>query len=323
MYIFCHMKNPVTDGLLGLAVADALGVPVEFKSRAQLKLNPVKGMQGFGTYNQPPGTWSDDTSLPCCLAESLLNGFNLATMANRFINWCNYAYWTAHNEVFEIGNTTSHSIDKLESIIQNRKLDQLSKLHIGASDRTNGNGSLMRILPLYAYVKYLDPKAQFIATWEASALTHGHVRAAFACWLYLRLVDYLVKGIDKKAAYKQMQQDGIAYADFLKTEAEIDIFDRILQIDIIKLPEDQISSDGYVIHSLEASLWCLLRNDSYADTVLAAVNLGHDTDTTAAIVGALAGVLYGAESIPEAWLAVLARREDIAALGEKLWAKYG
>ena len=176
-------SNPYRAGLLGLALGDALGVPVEFQDRARLRQNPVTGMRGYGTYNQPPGTWSDDTSLACCLAESLLQDFNLASMASRFISWRNYAHWTAHNEVFDIGITTNAAIDKLEHLLASKKQDELSKLHIGASEQSNGNGSLMRTFPLYTYIKNMDPKAQFIVTWEVSALTHGHVRAAFACWV--------------------------------------------------------------------------------------------------------------------------------------------
>mgnify|MGYP000044161196 CR=1 FL=1 len=316
--------NPIRSGLLGLAVGDALGVPVEFQRRQILKANPVTDMRGYGTYNQPPGTWSDDTSLACCLAETLAFDYSLRATASRFISWRNYAHWTAHEEVFDIGNTTNHAINQLETILQNRNLDALKDLHKGASDQTNGNGSLMRIFPLFAYVKDMEPREQFIATWESSALTHGHVRAGFACWLYLRLVQHLVSGIRPNEAYRMMQDDGKNHCEaFLKTPAEIATFDRILNQDISLLDEESIRSSGYVIHSLEASLWCFLRNETYSDTVLAAVNLGEDTDTTGAIVGALAGVYYGESSIPPEWLNVLAKREAITELGDKVWEKYG
>lgn len=317
------MPNPIRSGLLGLAIGDALGVPVEFTSRKSLKLKPVVDMRGYGTYNQPPGTWSDDTSLTCCLAESLLQGYNLAAIASRFISWRNYAHWTAHEEVFDIGITTSESISTLEKILRKKDLDTLKKLHLGASDRTNGNGSLMRIFPLYVYIKDLPLKEQLEIVWESAALTHAHVRAAFACWLYLRLVHHLVSGLEPGEAYLQMQQEGNKHTEaFLKTPQEIEIFDRILKNNIMLLDESDIASSGYVIHSLEASLWCFLRNDSYASTVLSAVNLGEDTDTTGAIVGALAGVYYGENGIPKAWLDVLAKRDAIAKLGDDVWEKY-
>jgi len=102
--------NPVRNALIGLAIGDALGVPVEFNSRADLDDNPVKEMRAFGTYNQPKGTWSDDSSLTFCLAEALLDGIQLKSIAKNFVAWKQEAYWTAHNEVFDIGITTSKSI---------------------------------------------------------------------------------------------------------------------------------------------------------------------------------------------------------------------
>ena len=115
-YVTVHhmMKNnQVTDALLGLAVGDALGVPVEFMTRANLQQQPVTGMQGYGTHHQPPGTWSDDSSLAFCLAESLCHGYDLRDMATRFVNWQRQGYWAAHGQVFDIGMATSVALHKI------------------------------------------------------------------------------------------------------------------------------------------------------------------------------------------------------------------
>src|SRR5688572_14105616 len=95
--------NPVHGALFGVAIGDALGVPAEFTSRERLRLDPIKDFVGFKSHNQPPGTFSDDSSLTFCLAESLCTGFDLQNLANRFINWREYGYWTANGDVFDIG----------------------------------------------------------------------------------------------------------------------------------------------------------------------------------------------------------------------------
>lgn len=314
-----HPKN----ALIGLAVADALGVPVEFKSRDYLKSNPLREMIGYGTYSQPPGTWSDDSSLAFCLADSLTNGFSLKDMATKFIQWRRAQIWTPHGEVFDIGNTTRNSINQLNEIIESGREADLELLYVDANEMDNGNGSLMRILPLLFYIKGRPIGEQFDCIWQVSALTHKHIRSAFACLIYLRVAEKLMNGKTKEEAYTSMQKEVLQFfekRDINPTERKH--FDRILLNDISTYEESTIESKGYVMHSLEASLWCLLRYDTYKDTALAAVNLGEDTDTTAAIVGGLAGLLYGVKNIPMHWVALLARKQDIFDLADRLNSRY-
>lgn len=311
-------KNSVA-ALLGVAVGDALGVPYEFKSGLEMKKNPAKDMVGYGTWNQPAGTWSDDSSLTFCLAESLCNGYDLADMAQRFVDWKEKAYWTAHRTVFDIGHTTSIAIARLEAILAKKELAALKTLKLDAQETDNGNGSLMRILPLLFHIKGMPIEQQFEIVWEVSALTHRHIRAAMSCMIYLKLAEKLLAGMDKEKAYESMVVDIVALWNVIHfSEEEKRHFDAVIKNDIRKTPYQQLRSGGYVIESIEASLWCFLQTDSYSAAVLAAVNLGHDTDTTAAICGGLAGIYYGVAGIPEFWLAKLARYEDIVDLGERL-----
>ena len=134
-------SNKVLDGLFGLCIGDALGVPVEFTSRDDLKEHPVADMIGYGMYNQPPGTWSDDSSLAFCLAESLCNGYDLNDIASKFVAWYYDNHWTPHGEVFDVGNATSEAIERLKIGVAPQKAGS-------CSEYSNGNGSLMRILPL-------------------------------------------------------------------------------------------------------------------------------------------------------------------------------
>jgi len=122
-------------------------------------------------------------------------------------------------------------------------------------------------------------------------------------------------------AYEAMRRDISAYYDSESYRRELPHFSAILQDNIAGYQEAEIQSSGYVVHTLEASLWCLLNYTSYAETVLAAVNLGEDTDTTGAVVGGLAGIYYGTDQIPKTWINRLARQEDIADLAHRLYAR--
>lgn len=310
------MNTKIKSGLFGVAVGDALGVPVEFESRDYLKQNPVLDMFGFGTHNQPIGTWSDDSSLAFCLAESLCKGYDLSDIAKNFVKWYSAELWTPHGEVFDIGIATRNAIHTMAK-------GHLPELCGGFEEKDNGNGSLMRILPLVFYLQN-EKKSKVIynKVKEVSSITHGHFRSVFACFIYVIYCLEILKGKDKVDAYLEMQN---IVSEFLKDKnfnsVEIGLFDKVLKKDITKFSEDEILSSGYVLHSLEASLWCFLNSDSYEETVLKAVNLGEDTDTTGAIAGGLAGIYYGIENIPEKWLSVLARKNDIDDLCERLSLK--
>jgi len=311
------------DALIGLAVGDALGVPVEFMERSVILENPVQEMRAYGTYDQPMGTWSDDSSLTFCLADSLIEGFDLIDMAERFVLWKHQAYWSARGEVFDIGITSAVAIDQLAVLLAQKQFKAIESLGNTDDERTNGNGSLMRILPLYFYLQHEKIEDHFATIWAVSALTHAHLRAAIACLIYLIFADELVQQKSASVAYAEMQKRMTAF--LTKNEGkrqEAKFFQRILEEDIDSLPENEIRSDGYVVHSLEAALWCLLRGCSYEEVVLAAVNLGADTDTTAAIAGGLAGLQYGWESIPRDWRESLARYQDILKLSEALHEVY-
>ena len=315
--------------LLGLSVGDALGVPVEFQSRESLKRNPVTDMTGYGTYNQPPGTWSDDSSMAFCLAESLCEGYNPKDIADRFVRWYDKAYWTPHGEVFDVGIATRKAIQRMKEGVE-------PLLAGGNTEYDNGNGSLMRIMPLLVLTQSSTPEDARRYTEEVSSITHRHPRSVLACHYLLMLASHLTTtGIrealrqtradisellqSKPALIAEKSHFSKAMPDREKQPEEFDNpYDFIRQI-----PENEIQSSGYVVHTLEASLWCLATTDNYRDAVLKAVNLGEDTDTTAAVTGALAGIVYGYETIPAEWVNQLARKNDIIDLAERLERVYG
>ncbi|MDR1918229.1 MAG: ADP-ribosylglycohydrolase family protein [Tannerellaceae bacterium] len=302
--------------LLGVSVGDALGVPVEFKSREELKLHPVSDMMGYGTYYQAAGTWSDDSSLTFCLAEALTEGFSVEKIGENFVKWRYQNYWTARGEVFDVGIATDSAIARIAKGIR-------ADLAGGRNASDNGNGSLMRIAPLLFYIGNRPIEERFSLTSKVSSVTHGHIRSLIACFYYLEFARQIVEGREKFKIYKKLQTDIPAYLSSIAVEQrEIALFDRLLKDHIYELPEEDIQSSGYVLHTLEASIWCLLSTTNYKDAVLKAVNLGGDTDTTAAVSGGLAGLLYGVDEIPLNWREQIARKDDIEDLAKRLAEKY-
>ena len=300
-------------GLFGLCIGDALGVPVEFTSRAERVKSPVKSMLGYGTWDVPAGTWSDDSSLTFCLAESLCQGFSLDNIADSFWRWYHEGFWTAHGEVFDIGNTTFLAIADWKRGIPPLQAG-------GMSENSNGNGSLMRILPIaYCYEKLTFPEL-ISRTQQISCITHAHLRSQMACGIYVSIAVYLLSGEIPQVAYEKGLENIEKIYSAPEYADEMSHFERIFSGKIAELDIDQIQSSGYVIHTLEASLWCLLNSLSYPETVLKAVNLGGDTDTTAAVTGGLAGIYYGMDNIPTEWIEKIARKQDIMDLAERFAA---
>ncbi|MEI1374880.1 ADP-ribosylglycohydrolase family protein [Nostoc sp. UHCC 0926] len=297
-------------GLMGLCVGDALGVPVEFTSRAERVKSPVTTMLGYGTWNQPPGTWSDDSSLSFCLAECLCRGYSLDAIANSFWRWYKEAYWTPRGDVFDIGQTTHTAIMRLKQGVIPHQAG-------GKVENSNGNGSLMRILPMAYCHRNLTLGELLPRVHDVSAITHAHARSQMACGIYISIAVALLEGADLQTAYLQALQDIQTIYTVREFLLEKPHFARVLSGEIAKLPVEEINSGGYVIDTLESSLWCLLNSSSYSEAVLKAVNLGGDTDTTAAVTGGLAGIYYGVENIPQKWMNQIARRQDIIYLAER------
>lgn len=286
--------NMIKGGLFGAVLGDAVGVPVEFSSRSQRKQDPVKEMRAYGTYNQPIGTWSDDSSMLLCLVESITEGFSLEKLADKFVRFAFNAYMTPHDKLFDIGNAT---LDAVENIRAGADLQECGL----KSERDNGNGSLMRILPLAFYTKDMGVEKRIKLIEDVSGLTHAHDRSKLACIIYVQTAIELLNGKSKKAAY-------LSSIDFVKENLkdrynkEFSHYKDILNGKIGERSEDSIKSSGYVLDTLEAVLWCFLNEESYNDCIFKAVNLGGDTDTIACISGGLAGIYYGFNSIDSAMI---------------------
>jgi len=224
-------------------------------------------------------------------------------------------FWSARGELFDIGIATEQA---LRRIMNGENPTEAG----GKDENSNGNGSLMRILPLVFYIYEKPIEERFAITKEVSSITHAHIRSVISCFYYLEFARQILLGNTVYGSFLNVIPE---LREFLEKSGispdEIAQLKRLLDLNFIRLPEDEIQSSGYVVHTLEASIWCLLNTDNYKDAVLKAVNLGEDTDTTACVTGGLAGMIYGLENIPDEWKEKLARKEDILGLGERLAEK--
>lgn len=324
------LKKVIKAGVFGVVVGDALGVPVEFTDREDLKENPVVDMREYGTHRQPKGTWSDDSSMMLATLDSIIeNGcLRYEDIMEKFCNWRMKGDYTPHGRVFDIGITCSRAIGRYRP-----GMDPLACGECGEYD--NGNGSLMRIMPVSLYV-CLDDEFWHDAMFEkavedshdASVLTHGHPRSQIGCMLHTAICHELIYREGKSVLeavrdavirtldfYDKASEDYPWFNEAFSTEIEMDSYGRLRNLSAFKeLPDTEIKSSGYVVHTLEAAVWCLLNTDSYADCVLKAVNLGGDTDTVGAVAGGLAGLAYGYENIPKDWLDVIVSKDWIEKL---------
>lgn len=309
------MQQQITGAFYGIAIGDALGVPVEFKTRNYLSENPIDTLTGYGCWNQPAGTFSDDSSLTFCTAESIIIGYDINTMAQTFVRWLQQGYWGAHNEVFDIGHTTRRALTRVAA-------GTSPLISGGFEEFENGNGALMRMMPVaFFLVKENDIHLRYQVVKEISGITHQHFRAVLACFIYVEFLRALLSSGHLQEAYMQMQRTVNAYVLSQSfNPVEIKHYARVLQQNIATIPEQQINSSGYVVHTLESALWCLLNTNSYERCVLRAVNLGGDTDTTGAVAGAAAGLHYGIDNISPQWISQIAKSAEIGNLANRFMA---
>ena len=315
------MIDRIKSVMIGHAIGDALGVPVEFDSREKIAENPVTDMRGFGTYPVPAGAWSDDTSMSLAALDAMSNAaWNTFDVLVNFSKWLTDAYYTPTGETYDVGKTCMRSIlgfiNKYyvegEGFI---KTDSFDPCEIGLKgERDNGNGSLMRIHPfvLYAYFNKLAHFEWMAMIRTGSSLTHAHDRSLMGCYIYGYCLTELLRNPSMqtlKGAIDFARKD----LDYLP---EFEHYSRIFDPNFASIPESEIKSTGYVVDTLEAALWCVLTTDNYKDCVLKAVNLGGDTDSIAAVAGGLAGALYGLKGIPKEWMATLIKREYIERICE-------
>ncbi|MFN2339732.1 MAG: ADP-ribosylglycohydrolase family protein [Halanaerobium sp.] len=294
-------KDKAFGAFFGLAVGDALGAAVEFKERGSFE--PVRDMRAGGPHGLDAGFWTDDTSMALCLAESLTEKkFKLEDQLERYLKWYRKGYLSSTGSCFDIGINTARSLKYYE---ENKKLPP-------ERDRAAGNGSLMRLAPVPIYFR--DDFAKAIKySGESSLTTHNNQMAVDSCRYFGGLLQQFINA--------RIEMDAFKTKVLKDTALDLDLDQRIIKAvnGAFNKEKSEINSDGFVINTLEASLWSFLNSDSFADAVLTAVNLGDDADTVAAVTGQLAGAYYGQQTIPTKWLTKLADYDLLNKIAEKLY----
>lgn len=303
--------NKIKGMLFGIAIGDALGVPAEFMSRAHLRQNPIENFNSNHFNIENRGVWSDDSSLTFCLAETIIEGFSIELLGQKIKAWFQENYWAPKDVAFEIGIATHNAIDRLEKGVSATESGE-------NGEYSNGNGSLMRVAPLAFYLLNESIEQRFQIIKSVSSVTHGHIRSVISCFFYVELLQNLLHSTDKFEAFENAQN---TVRDYINSTScnndEKALFLRLFYDKIQDYEEDEIFSSAYVIHTLEASIWCFLNTNNYESAVLKAVNLGHDSDTTGSVTGALAGIFYGNESIKKEFKEKVVRNKEIENLAER------
>lgn len=305
------LANKIRSSIFGAILGDAMGVPIEYTSRHENSLCSVKNLLGYGRFDHPVGTWSDDSSIILCTTESLCSGYDLNHLAETYCKWLFEGYWTALGYVFDAGLTTCLALDRLHS--------EGSVSCCGCdSEDDNGNGSLMRMLPaaLFFHNNNFDDFMEKIH--DISSLTHSHPRTIIGCGLYSLLVLELITNNNKEEALRSAVSKTLEYYNrFDQYKNELCHYMRIFSLELLSLNENEIHSSGYIVETLEAAIWCFIKNDSTYQILHSATNLGLETDTTGTVAGGLAGMVYNLDDVPQEIIQSLARKREIENLIRK------
>ena len=322
-----NLASRIRGAILGLAVCDALGAPVEFKARGRFPL--VTEMLPNESFNTPAGAFTDDTSMAMCLAHSLVENegkHNAIDQAEKYLAWSDQGFMSSVGYCFDIGVSTRLCLRRWQELINS----EIKTLKPGSPTAESaaftiektirhefrkevfcGNGSLMRVLPTALMASSVDEAAAL--AFQSSLTTHPHARCTSACGLYARLVFLATQISDSHDDKESLALDLTNMVNGTDMEVEQVLKQRLAPYksvaDWFSKPVSEISSSGYVVDSLEASLWAFFTTDAFEEGAIKVVNLGDDADTVGAIYGGLAGAFYGAEAIPDRWLSRMKRKD--------------
>lgn len=303
-------KQRIRGGIYGLLVGDAVGVPYEFNPPENLprsnEIDMTPPRDFLRTYtNVPIGTWSDDGAQALCLLASLLHHqkLDLTDLMNRFANWYKNGYMAVDGAVFDVGVQTATAIQAY--------LQGASVMDVASDDEhANGNGSLMRVLPLAIWHQGTDMEL-VEAAYMQSHVTHAHLRSKVCCAIYCLWARYVLQGQEINEAWEESIH--FLRGLYQRNPQELE------QLDFFIRPEDfgNCRGSGYVVDCLK-SAYVALQEKDYRSTIKRAIEFGNDTDTTACVAGGIAGLYYGENEIPSDWMVKLREKEMVEELIQKL-----
>lgn len=301
-----NLQPKFRGAMLGLAVGDAVGTTLEFKTPGSF--TKITDMVGGGPFHLAIGEWTDDTSMALCLAESLIEkrGFDPIDQLQRYTRWARHGHLSSNGRVFDIGATVQAALATFA---------KTPEPFCGSSDPWSaGNGSLMRLAPVPLFFVQ-NPIEAIKRSGESSRTTHGAASAVDACRYFGGLIVGALMGVTKE----ELLSDRYApVQEYWQTNALVPEIDEIASGSFKRLKPPTIKGTGYVVKCLEAALWAFHSSHTFRDGCLLAVNLGDDADTTGAVYGQIAGAYYGEDGIPEDWRRKLAHRELIKSLADGL-----
>ena len=293
------INDRLAGGVWGHLVGDAMGVPYEFGP--PVPLEQIRWGQQAAQRAQPPGTWSDDGGLMLALLDSLLCGsFDTRDQARRALDWWRGEAYKP-GPVFDIGIATRGALERIQRGIEPEEAG-------AAEEYENGNGSLMRILPI-ALVGHQAPDAELVAqAMRASSLTHRHARARVACAVYVLAARSLIHGAKDRAQVLAAAFDSVGATVGRAERQELSVLKNY----------PQRTGTGYVVDCFWSAWEAFSAGDSYRDVIERAIAYGRDADTTASVAGGLAGIYWGLGAIPDQWLSGMRGRDVVEPLLEKL-----
>jgi ADP-ribosyl-[dinitrogen reductase] hydrolase len=296
--------------LVGLAVGDALGAAVEFARPAGFA--PVTGFRAGGPHGLAAGEWTDDTSMALALADSIAEvGWDLDDQARRYVDWWQNGTYSVTGDCFDIGGTTRRALARFTASGDARTSGE-------PGEQAAGNGSIMRLAPVPIRFAGLYPgrlEELVDRCVESSLPTHRAPQALSACAVLGVMLAALTGGEPPEVVVDP------AWPALTRIRAHHPLHPAVEEVvagSYLRREPPEIAGTGYVVACLEAALWAFARHDGFAGTVLAAVNLGDDADTTGAVAGQLAGACYGLSGIPAEWRAGLAQQERVEQAARRL-----
>ena len=282
------------DGIIGMAVGEAMGVPLSQVEREKLLENPVLEMREYGSFNKPVGTWSSDTSLALATIDSLNNCFGISVedIASRFCQWMEKSEYTANDDRFDIGRTTMIALSRFE---KNRDASECGSM----ADDSNENDCLSRMIPIayYCYTSKLGPAEVYETVKKVASISHAHEISVLGCYI---LVVYAMKLMERKSkfdAYQELKKANFSYF----SRSSLEKYVRVIRKNIYELPMEAINSGSSIVETIEAVFWVFLNTSTFNQAIIGGINLGGDTSTIGAILGALAGISFGVKSINPEW----------------------
>lgn len=299
----------VKEGVIGSAIGDAISTSTKGLKREYLLMHPVTKMLPYIKKGIPKGAWSDSTSLLIATMSAISKkDIDYEYIAENCVSWFTGNKYCSCSESFGIGDTT------LKALIKYTKRENKAYECGLESENCNGNSALKMMLPLafYFQAKKVSKEEMFEIIIKVSSITHRHDISICACYIYVNYVLLILNGNNKFAALKQIKS--LDYSMF--TNNILNNFNRLLIGNIDELEIDEIKSTSYVVDTLESVLWCFIKSDNYKNCILATTNIGDDTSSIGALCGAIAGIYYGTNKIPNIWLDDLRKKELLINISE-------